>query len=228
MLTDAKCKAAKPRDKSYKLTDGRGLYLEVSPTGYRAWRWKYYFDGREKRLTIGSYPEVSLADARAAREQAAKAKRAGADPSRAKDGPGTTFEAVARSWHAQHIRKWSESHGRNVLASLEADAFPRLGKLPIAAIDAPLVLKALDAMVKRGAVDQAHRMRQRMSDIFVLAIASGVASQNPAEMVRKALPPVIKRNYPALTSIEDARALLQADAERVGFPLTKLASRMLA
>jgi len=229
MLTDAKCRSAKPRDKSYKLADGRGLYLEVLPSGYRSWRWKYRIDGREKRLTIGGYPEVSLADARAAREVAAKTLRDGADPSLSKSQAVTSnFEELARRWHARQKGLWSESHARNVLNSLEVEVFPTLGRRAVATIRAQEVLAVLERMVARGAVDQAHRLRQRLSDIFTVAIASGVASDNPAEMLRKALPPVIKRNYPALTTIEDARALLTADANLPGFPLVKLASRLLA
>lgn len=228
MLTSAECRNAKPREKAYKLSDARGLYLYVSTTGHRSWRWKFRIDGKEKRLVLGTFPEMSLADARAAREDAAREKRGGKDPSRKTGIQSDTFKEFALAWHEMQKPRWSAGHAATVLERLEAEAFPLLGRRPISSIDVALVLDVLNPIVKRGATDQAQRMRQRLSEIFVLAIASGHALLNPAEMVRKALPTVIKRNYAAVTSIEDARALLIADVRLPGGVLPKLASRLLA
>jgi len=236
VLTDAKCKAAKAAAKPYKLADSRGLYLYVTPTGFKSWRMKFRVDGKEKRLTFGSYPEVKLLEARDLRDDALKAKRQGLDPAIARRQQRAikaraavdTFEAIARAWHSRKLPTWSKRHGGIVLTSLEAEAFPLIGSLPIRAVTAPLVLEVLAPIEQRGAVDQAHRVRQRMSDVFVFAIASGLAETDPASMVKKALAPVVKGNYPALRAIEDSRALLIEAETQAGFPLTKLASRLMA
>lgn len=229
ILTDTKCRAAKAQERAYKLSDAHGLYLFVTPAGHKSWRWKYRIAGKEKTLTIGAYPEVSLAQARMAREAAAKEHRDGLDPSRVKKQQAeTTFESIARGWHASKEKVWATHHWNNVLNTFVKEAFPIIGHLPITKVRQAHVLQVLDPMQKRGAVDQAHRLRQRMSDVFLDAISRGLAEDDPAAMVRKALAPVIKRNYPALTSIEDARKLLQKDAEKPGWPTTKLATRLLA
>jgi len=229
ILTDTQCRNAKGKERAYKLSDAHGLYLFVTPAGHRSWRWKYRFGGKEKVLTIGAYPEVKLVEARSAREAAAKDLKAGLDPSRVKKQQAeTTFESMARAWHATKEKIWATHHWRNVLNSFVKEAFPTIGHLPIATIKHAHVLQVLQAMERRGAVDQAHRMRQRMSDVFLYAISNGHAEIDPAGMVRKALAPVVKRNYPALTSIKEAKALLKADGEKLGYPSTKLASRMLA
>jgi integrase len=236
VLTDAKCKAAKPQDKPYKLADTRGLHLFVTPAGFKSWRWKFRVDGKEKRLTFGAYPDVSLAQARELRDEALKAKRSGVDPALARRQDRAakamasvdSFEAIARIWHARRVSTWSKRHGENILKSLQDEVFPRIGSLPIRQVTAPMVLEVLAPIERRGAIDQAHRIRQRMSDVFVFAIASGLAEGDPAAVVKKALQPVTKRNYPALRKIEDARALLRATEDAPGFPLTKLASRLMA
>lgn len=236
MLTDAKCKAAKAAEKAYKLADSRGLYLFVTPTGFKSWRLKFRVDGKEKRLTFGSYPEVKLTDARELRDEALKAKRQGLDPAIARRqlkavrarAAADTFETIALEWHGRKLPTWSKRHGENVLKSLKVEAFPVIGTLPIKSVTAPLVLEVLAPIERRGAVDQAHRLRQRISDVFVFAIASGLAESDPASMVRRALTPVVKRNYPALRTIEDSRALLLEAETQAGFPLTKLASRLIA
>ena len=236
MLTDAQCKAAKPAARPYKLAAGRGLYLFVTTTGFKSWRWKYRIDGKEKRLTFGSYPDVKLRAACDLRDEADKLRRQGLDPAIARRqqraassrASADTFEAIARQWHARKLPLWSTRHGETVLTSLEAEAFPLIGKLPIRAVTAPLVLEVLAPIEQRGAIDQAHRLRQRLSDVFVFAIAAGFAETDPASMVKKALAPVVKRNYPALTKLADARALLLESENAPAFPLTELASRLMA
>ncbi|WP_292689594.1 MULTISPECIES: tyrosine-type recombinase/integrase [unclassified Novosphingobium] len=229
ILTDAKCRTAKGGDKPYKLSDAHGLYLFVSTSGHRSWRWKYRIGGREKVLTIGAYPAVSLAQARVSREEAARSLAAGFDPSRSKKQQAAeTFEAVAKIWHRKRKDFLSDKHAAKILRSLEKDVFPIIGHLPIAKIRPAHILEVLNPIEERRAFDQAHRMRQRMSDVFVFAVSSGLAEIDPAGMMRKALHAVPKRNYPALTSIEEARALLIAESNLNGWPHTKLASRLIA
>ena len=235
-LTDLQVKAAKPKEKPYKLADSKGLHLFVTPAGSKSWRLKYRINGKEKRLTFGCYPDVKLTEARELRDEALKAKRAGLDPAIAKRqaqasrarAAANTFEKVAREWHASRKSRWSPGHARNVLKSLQDEAFPKIGNLPLECITAPLVLDVLRPIEGRGAVDQAHRVHQRISDVFVFAIAAGLAETDPASMVRKALRPVTRRHYPAVTNLEDARALIVDSEQASGFPLTKLAARLLA
>lgn len=236
MLTDAECKAAKPAAKAYKLSDSRGLYLFVTPAGFKSWRWKYRIAGREKRLTLGSYPEVKLTEARERRDEALKAKRQGLDPSQSRrqqkeaqaKEAADTFEAVTRLWHDRRKSTWTASHAGKVLKSLEDEIFPKLGRTPIRQITARMILEALTPIEQRGAVDRAHRLRQRISDIFIFAIAAELADTDPASMLRKALKPVQHGNHPALRTIEEARELLIAAEATPGHPLTKLASRLIA
>lgn len=236
MLTELQARNAKPGAKAYKLSDSGGLFLFVAPTGLKSWRWKYRFDGKEKLLTLGRYPETSLRDARTARDNADQVRRGGQDPAHAKadalhaaalDRLGT-FEAVAREWHETNKARWRPKHAATILRTLESDVFPAIGARPIGQIKAPAVLALLRKVEQRGANDQAHRLRQRIDAIFAMAIGMGIAETNPAAMVGKALAPVILRRYPAVRTLADARALLQASEEAPGNVVTKLANRMIA
>ena len=236
MLTDLACRRAKPADKPYKLTDANGLHLYVTPTGYKSWRWKYRVAGKEKRLVFGAYPEVSLTEARELREQAARDLRRGGDPAidkrkreAAKEAKaGATFESIAIDWYESQKPTWSPRYASIIDRSLKQDVFPRIGKLPIEDITTPLVLAVLRPIEARGAIETAHRVRQRISEVFARAIASGIATSDPAAVASRALSKVTKRKYPAVRSIDSARTVLQKVEKQPGHPLTKLASRMLA
>lgn len=236
MLSDIVCRTAKPRERDYKLSDSKGLYLFVTTNGYKSWRWKYRIAGKEKGLTIGSYPEVSLAEARKRRDEAASKLRDGIDPSIERKqrkaslaiDAANTFESIARQWQTLNKTKWSAHHGEDVLSSLDKHVFPKLGGLPIRSITPPMVLGMLREIESRPAIETAKRVRQRMSAIFRFAAASGIAVSDPASVVRDALQPLRKRRQPAFTKLPDARALLRAIEEAPGYPVTKLASRFLA
>jgi len=141
-LTAADAKSAKPRDKPYKLTDEKGLYLEVTPNGGRYWRMKYRHQGKEKRLALGTYPETSLAEARAGREEARKLLAQDIDPSAAKQeakaarllSAASSFEAVAREWHGNFSPSWVPGTASRILRCLEKDVFPMIGKRPITVV----------------------------------------------------------------------------------------------
>jgi len=139
-----------------------------------------------------------------------------------------TFETIALQWHSRKLPTWSKRHGENVLKSLKDEVFPVIGVLPIRSVTVPLVIEVLTPVEQRGAVDLAHRLRQRISDVFMFACASGLAETDPAAMVKGALAKVVKRNHPALRTIEDSKALLLECETQAGFPLTKLASRLMA
>jgi integrase len=237
LLSDAKIRAAKPRQKPYKLADSHQLYLYVSAAGGKLWRMNYLFDGRQRTLSIGPYPLIGLAEARAQRDEAKRKLLHGKDPGIAKRAEAagrllevrTTFEQVAREWHELNKSRWAKVHAQDVIESLERDAFPALGKLPITCIDAPTVLQALRKVEERPAIETAKRVRQRISAVFVYAIASGRAKDDPAGMlasVLKPLPP--RRKQPALLELPQLKKiLLDADASGA-HPVTRLALRLLA
>jgi integrase len=236
VLTDKAVKGAAKREKPYKLADGRGLHLYVTPAGGKLWRYRYEIAGKEKLLALGAYPAVSLAAAREARDQARKDLDEGRDPSlekrirRAKRASqdATTFEAVAREWHRGRATLWRGRHTAHVLSSLELNVFPALGRVPVREITAPMVLSVLRDIEKRGFNDLAHRVRQRMSAVFTHAVASGIASHDPAAVVRQALLPVQPGQMPAVTTLPEIRTLLREVEEQEGFPIPKLAMRLKA
>ena len=236
MLTDRQLRALKPAARLYRLRDGGGLVMQVMPSGGRLWHYRYQLGGKERTLSIGTYPEVSLAQARQARDEARELVRQGRDPSTEKRlrklsaiaAGGATFEAAARAWHARHKPSWTARHADDVLRSLEADAVPTLGKLPLGEVTPPMILRVLRVLEERGAVESAHRLRQRISAIFVDAIAEGVVSADPAASLAALLKPVVRGRQPALTDIGDLRAMLRAAETLPGQPVTKLALRFLA
>jgi integrase len=242
-LNDAKVKAAKPKATPYKLADSGQLYLHVTTAGSRLWRMNYAFGKNkagkpaQKTLTIGAYPIVSLGEARDARDAAKRLLLAGRDPALEKKLAAdahttayeTTFESVARRWHAQNKPRWSVHHASDVITSLERDVFPAIGDLPIAELKPPRVLKVLEAIEKRDAIETAKRIRQRMSGVFVYAISSGMAETDPAAIVRGALKPIVRRGkQPAITDLDGIRKVV-ADAEATpSHIVTKLGLRILA
>lgn len=236
MLTDLACRRAAASAKPVKMTDAHGLYLYVLPSGYKSWRWKYRFAGKEKLLTLGSYPSVSLAEARALRSDAARLLADGKDPAIGKRQHSvgraanveSTFEIVARDWMTSQTPIWSERHAALVKSSLEKDVFPQIGHLPIDTITTPMIVQLLRPIEARGAVETAHRTRQRLSEIFSRAIGSGLAIVDPAAVAGRALAPIKRGRFPAVRTIEAAREVLRKVEEQPGHPLTKLGSRLLA
>ena len=236
-LTDTQVRSAKPREKDYKLGDEKGLYLYVTTRGARVWRMKYRFGGKEQRLIFGPYPEVSLAQARGHCEDARRLLREQRNPAiehrklKASNiaSADQTFERVATAWHETQASRWAPVHAADVLQSLKRDVFPAIGKLPIRDIDAPIVLAMLRKIEKRGSLETAKRVRQRVSGVFVHAISEGIADNDPAAIVTKALKPNGKRGrQPALKSVEEARELIAAVDAAGARPWTRLASRLLA
>lgn len=206
-LTHIQPKTAKPKDKPYKLSDGGGLYLLINPDGSKYWRMGYRFDGVERLLAFGKYPEISLADARKARIAAREKINAGIDPSQARriekrnkaTANANTFEAVAREWHSNKLETWQVRTAANVLHRLEKDVFPLIGKYPIAEIKAPVMLDVLRQIEKRGAFDMAKRQGQVCGQIFRYAIASGKAEIDPVPHLRGALKATSKGHHAAIT-----------------------------
>ena len=191
-LTEVQCKNAKPKEKSYKLFDARGLYLEISVKGSKLWRMKYYYFGKEKRLALGQYPYVSLKEAR---EKCDKAKRLLAenkDPVEEKRkikeqvmiDEANTFEITAREWHAHKAHEWRDQHAHTVLHRLEKDVFPIIGKVPIKKLTHKHLLDMAKTIQERGANELAKRVIQMSRHIFQYAIITGRADRNIAEDLR--------------------------------------------
>ncbi|WP_244520032.1 tyrosine-type recombinase/integrase [Sinorhizobium glycinis] len=236
VLTDKQIKNAKPAAKDYKLADGSGLNLFVLTTGTKSWRLRYRYEGKEKTLVIGNYPDISLADARGERENAKEVLKSGRDPSLVKKveklvgkkKTADTFEVIAREWYDLQRRHWVEKHAADVLDSLVKDVFPIIGKMPIKDIDAPTVLAVLRIVENRDAKETARRIRQRISSVFVYAIASGRATQDPAGVFRGAMAPQKKGRQPAITDLDKAREMLMTAWATPSHPVTKLGLRLLA
>ena len=238
MLTDQTCKAAKAAERPAKLYDAQGLMLHISVAGHKSWRFKYRFGGKEKLLTFGPYPEISLRAARDRRDEARLQLRSGIDPAlehrrataRRRSGIDSlrTFEAIARAWHKLQEPGWKPKHALDVLHSLETEVFPKLGGMEISEITAADVRDLLVTIQLRGATEAAHRLRARISAVYGMAIASGLATANPAQSLSAALRPIIKRMQPALLKLKDARAFLRTMEQEPAHPTTKLASRLLA
>ncbi len=238
-LTKIECdRAACPPGRAMaRLADEKGMYLEVTAAGGKYWRMKFRHAGKEKRLALGVYPAVSLADARKARDLAREVLAAGDDPAqRRRDakltkaaGDAHTFEAVARQWWAHWKGLKSTRHADYVLRRLEADAFPALGARPIATITAPQLLAMAKAVEARGAVDIAKRSLQTCGQIMRYAVAHGLIERNPAADVKPAdaLKPHKKENYARLDAREMPDLLRKIEAYQ-GSPYTRLAMKLIA
>ena len=218
IITDTKVRNAKPRDAQYKLSDDRGLCLLVAPNGGKWWRFNYRFDGKQKTLSMGVYPEVGLADARARREAARRLIAAGTDPSdhrkptKASHGQITenTFEGVAREWFEKFKPRWAPSHSSKVIRRLEVDLFPWIGHRPIAEINAPEVLKCIHRVEGRGAKDTAHRAIQNAGQVFRYAVATGRIASDPTRDLRGAIAPATHKHFAAITEPAAVGELLRA------------------
>ncbi len=230
MLTDTATKNAKPKDKPYRLADEKGLYLEVKPNGSKYFRMKYRFDGKEKLLAFGVYPETSLKEARDKRDEARKQLAQGIDPSEnrkamkaAQAADGDTFEVIAREWHSKFSPNWTPEHGERILRRLEADIFPWLGNRPIREITAPELLACLRRVESRGALDTAHRAHQNCGQVFRYAVATGRAERDPCGDLKGAMPPVKDRHHASITDPKAIGDLLRAIEGYKGAYVTKAA-----
>ncbi len=184
MLTVTKLNSLKPQAKPYKVSDAHGLYIYVRPTGTKSWRQKYRFNGKEKLLTHGKYPLVSLVEARELRDKALRLLHEGVDPSLVKLGQklsrANTFGVIAKEWHEKESINWKPSHSQKVWRQLESDILKHLRDSPIDSISPTELLSVLEKIEKRGALDIASRQRQRCEAIFRHAILTERASHNPA------------------------------------------------
>lgn len=231
-LTDVAIRKAKPSDKTTRLFDGGGLYLEISPAGGKWWRYKYRIEGKEKRLSLGTYPDTSLAEARERHAEARKQVAAGIDPSthrQAEKAAGceraaNSFEVVAREWLGK--QSWVEKYKVKIAAWMDNDVFPWLGKRPIADLTAPDFLKVARRVEERGAIESAHRIMQNCGQIMRYAIATGRAERNPVADLKGALTTPTKKHHAAITDPGQLGGLLRAIEGYAGDASTRAALRL--
>ncbi|KGC85380.1 phage integrase family protein [Burkholderia pseudomallei] len=217
-LTDTAIRNAKPTDKPVRLFDGGGLYLEIAPSGGKWWRLKYRFGGKEKRYSLGVYPEVTLATARKKRDEAREKLAAGIDPGEAKKAEkrasllaaAHSFEVVARGWMDERKTTVAPAQHAKTLARMENDVFPWLGKRPIAEIDAPEILVVLKRVDGRGARFTAHRIRSEISRVFRYGIKEGHCKADPARDLVDAIPPAQTTHFASITEPEKVGEMLRA------------------
>ena len=217
-LTDAAIRTAKPGEKPYKLADERGLFLLVNPNGAKWWRLKFRVEGKEKALSLGTYPDTSLKEARSKRDEARKQLAEGIDPSQqrkaikaAREGvTANSFEVICREWLENKRSNIEEAQYKKALARLEKDVFPWMGSRPIAEITAPEVLAVLRRIDARGARYTAHKAKSEISQCFRYAIATGRAERDPCPDLRGAIPAPKTENRPAITDPKTAGELLRA------------------
>lgn len=233
-LTVVAIKSAKPKEKPYKMADEKGLYLLVNPKGSKLWKFKYRFSGVEKKLSFGAFPDVSLAAARDARDEARRQLTNTIDPGILKNSVKRSkkmleeysFEAIAREWHAKFTPQWSKSHGERILIRLEQNIFPWVGKRPINEVNAPEILSTLRRIENRGAVETAHRVSQICGQIFRYAIVIGKAERNPAADLRGALAPVKQKHHASITDTVEIGKLLCSINDYHGHFVTKCALQL--
>ena len=209
---------AKSGEKSVKLFDERGLFLVVTPSGGKWWRFRYKLDGKEKLLSLGTYPDVNLKVARERRDEARRLLVAGIDPgahrkaqkSARADRVANSFETVAREWYGKHAPNWAANHADRIIRRFERDIFPWIGGRPIAEIAAPDLLAVLRRIEERGAIETAHRALGNCGQVFRYAIATGRAERDPSQDLRGALPPAKGGHFAATTDPNRVAEILLA------------------
>lgn len=217
MLSDVQIRNARPKEKAYRMSDSQGLYIEISPAGGKLWRYKYRFEGKEKRLGLGRYPDVGLKEAREKHAGERKLLASGIDPSEHRKAQkqavalrsANSFEVVAREWFIKQSPNWADSHSKTVIRRLERDIFPYMGERPIAEIKAPELLAVIHRVEERGALETAHRELNICGQIFRYAVATGRAERDPSGDLKGALPPVKSKHLAAITNPDRVGELMR-------------------
>ena len=231
MLTDAKIRTAKPNKNAHKLADSHGLYLEIKPNGSKLWRYRYRIAGKENIFAIGTYPLVSLSDARTERDKAKQLVKQGTHPAHNRQNKKAaqlanntnTIEVVAREWTEQHKNRWSPGYRKQITRFLELDAFPYIGQLPIRSVVAADLLAVIRRTEKRGAETIALLLRQWFSAIFRYAVATLRADTDPASALKGAIQrPPVKHHQP----LKDIPAFIRKIDDYGGYRTTHIALKM--
>lgn len=235
MLTDIAVKRLKPQEKPYRKADSGGLAIRVLPNGSKLWQFRYRVGGKENTLSIGPYPEVSLAQARAARDKAKAELRANRDPNitrkqekAAAAGVKNRLQSVGEDWLKANMGRWTPKHGGQVRSTLEQFVWPKLGNVPVAEITPPMVLAVVRDIEKRAAIETSRRVLQRISAVFIHAVAHGLTDSNPAANLKSVLAPVVHQRRPAITELSGLYQLFSDVESMPARPTTLLALRFLA
>ena len=216
-LSETKVRTAKPKKSPQKLFDGGGLFLLVTPSGGKLWNLKYRFNGKEKKLSLGSYPEISLAEARQRREEARTLVANEVDPGEikkaqqaAESAQADTFEVIAREWHSRFAPTWAKSHAGKIIRRFELYVFPWIGTKEITSISAKEMLEVLRRVEEKGIIETAHRIQQSCGRVFRYAIATGRAERDPTGDLRGALPPANTKHMASIIDPREIGGLLRA------------------
>jgi integrase len=226
-------KHLKPKDKTYRVSDGSGLCIEVSPTGGKHWRWRYHYMGKGQMLALGKYPALSLANARKKRDEASALLESGKHPAREKkiqklrkayEG-ANTFEHVACRWLEMKAESLNEKYSKQSLARLQRHVFPKIGDLPISDITIPDVVEVVEGIGKAGTIEMAKRMKQIMAQVFRYAAQRGLCTHNPAGDLRDLLPTRAEKHYACIHPSELPALLAKMDDRKKDY--TKYAMKLL-
>jgi integrase len=234
-LTDTRIRNAKSQSKTYKLSDGGGMYLLVTPGGGRYWRLDYRFAGKRRTLALGVYPVVTLANARRQSDEARRLLAQDTDPNTTKRARKraaelareSTFESIAREWLANQRHRLAQRYSALILSRLEADVFPQIGSRPIAEIDAPELLDVLRKVEKRGVIETARRLRQICGQVFRYAVASARAKRDPSADLRGALKSPGRPHGHRAMLLNDVPGFIRALKNYEGDPRTRLALQLM-
>lgn len=234
MLTVKQIEAAKPTDKSYRLADSGGLFLFVPPSGKKVWRMRYRFEGKEKTLVIGPYPEIPLTEARAKQSEAKMKLLAGVDPAeqkqaikkKEKEELVDTFGDIFREWHTHKSKVWSKGYADEMMSMFTDDILPIIGHLKMDDVEPMILLKVIRLFEDRGAMERADKARRRCGEVFSYAIVTGRAKFNPSRDLAGAMRGYRKKNYPFLPMhrIHEFQGALNAYG---GWIVTKIATQIL-
>jgi integrase len=237
LLTDTEIRKAKSKEKPYQLTDGRGLFLWITPTGGKLWRWKYRFQGVGKQMSYGRYPDITLADARERHAAARRLLASGVDPmaqrkaekTANRDTNGPSFREVAAKWHEHWKDGNSAHHVKATWSRLESNVFPAFGDVAITEIEAPQIVAMVKAIQDRGKLDIAKRALETAGQIFRYGVAHGLAKRNPASEIKPG--DILKSRQKVNHARVDAKelpALLRAIEVYQGKHVTRLAMKLMA
>jgi integrase len=232
-LTDMQVLKSKPKGKRVTLFDGGGLFLLVTPSGGKLWRFKYRYEEKAKLLSFGAYPEISLAEARQRRDEARKQLAHGIDPGAVRKAQkqavteeAETFEVIAREWHTKFTPTWTPGHAVKLLSAMTRDLFPWLGARPIKDLKAPELLACLRRIESRGTLETTHRVRGILGQIFRYAVATGRAERDPAHDLIGAIPQAKEQHFAAITNPKEVGALLRAIDDYTGSFVVRCALKL--
>ncbi|MBS1206321.1 MAG: integrase [Proteobacteria bacterium] len=233
-LNDMQIRRAKPETKAYTLGDGLGLSLLIEPNGSKSWRFRYRYAGKPKMISLGVYPTITLADARSRRDDARKLVAEGKNPSEVRKEQKlalqteseNAFEKIAREWHQMKSAKWSAGYASDIMEAFQNDIFPYVGTRPVAEIKPLELLNVLRKIEKRGALEKMRKVRQRCSEVFRYAIATGRAEYNPAADLSSALEVHQSNHFPFLKAYEIPDFLHALDTY-TGSRLVQIATKLL-